>query len=140
MQSLRYQQIVSTMILVAFVSDQFVRKPFPIDRDRSQLIGISLEGRFAPTALVKPRHFIEVPVSSQGYVLYLFNMLQTQREVGQFHLSIGMITILLWCIDHQLLLITNPIVGVMVSALVLSGVDRGFDPRLGQTKYYKIGC
>jgi hypothetical protein len=128
------------MILVAFVSDQFVRKPFPIDRDRSQLIGISLEGRFAPTALFKPRHFIEVPVSSQGYVLYLFNMLQTQREVGQFHLSIGMITILLWCIDHQLLLITNPIVGVMVSALVLSGVDRGFDPRLGQTKYYKIGC
>ncbi len=29
--------------------------------------------------------------------------------------------------------------GLMVSMLVLSMVDRGFDPRLGQTKDYKIG-
>ena len=29
--------------------------------------------------------------------------------------------------------------GVMVSVLVLSAVDRGFEPRSGQTKDYKIG-
>lgn len=28
----------------------------------------------------------------------------------------------------------------MASALVSSGVDRGFKPRLDQTKYYEIGC
>ena len=33
----------------------------------------------------------------------------------------------------------NHIVGVMVSVLVLSVVDRGFEPRSGQTKDYKIG-
>ena len=27
----------------------------------------------------------------------------------------------------------------MVSALASSAVDRGFEPRLGQTKHYKIG-
>jgi hypothetical protein len=27
----------------------------------------------------------------------------------------------------------------MVSVLALSAVDRGFEPRLGQTKYYEIG-
>ena len=32
----------------------------------------------------------------------------------------------------------NHIGGVMVSVLVSSAVDRGFEPRLGQTKYYKI--
>ena len=29
--------------------------------------------------------------------------------------------------------------GVMVSMLASSGVDRGFDPKSGQTKEYKIG-
>ena len=29
--------------------------------------------------------------------------------------------------------------GVMVSVLASSVVDRGFEPRSGQTKYYKIG-
>ena len=33
----------------------------------------------------------------------------------------------------------NHICGVMVSVLVSSAVDRGFKPRLGQTKDYKIG-
>jgi hypothetical protein len=31
------------------------------------------------------------------------------------------------------------IAGIMVSVLSLSAVDRGFDPRLGQTKDYKTG-
>ena len=35
--------------------------------------------------------------------------------------------------------INEPIGGVMVSVLVLSAVDRGFEPRAGQTKDYKIG-
>ena len=33
----------------------------------------------------------------------------------------------------------NRIDGVMVSVLALSAVDRGFEPRSGQTKDYKIG-
>ena len=33
----------------------------------------------------------------------------------------------------------NRIGGVMVSLLALSVVDRGFEPRSGQTKDYKIG-
>ena len=33
----------------------------------------------------------------------------------------------------------NRIGGVMVSMLTSNAVDRGFEPRLGQTKYYKIG-
>jgi hypothetical protein len=33
----------------------------------------------------------------------------------------------------------NCIGGVMVSVLALSMVDRGFDPRSGQTKDYEIG-
>ena len=32
----------------------------------------------------------------------------------------------------------NHIGGVMVSVLALSAVDRGFEPRLGKTKDYKI--
>ena len=35
--------------------------------------------------------------------------------------------------------IFNRIVGVMVSVLASSGVDRWFEPRSGQTKDYKIG-
>ena len=35
--------------------------------------------------------------------------------------------------------ISNRIGGVMVSVLALSVVDRGFEPRSGQTKDYKIG-
>ena len=38
-----------------------------------------------------------------------------------------------------LLLWNNRISGVMVSVLVWSAVDRGFKPRSGQTKHYKIG-
>jgi hypothetical protein len=34
---------------------------------------------------------------------------------------------------------TNRIVGAMVSVLALSVVDRGFEPRSGQSKEYKIG-
>jgi hypothetical protein len=34
---------------------------------------------------------------------------------------------------------TNRIGGVMVSVLASSAVDRGFEPRSGQTKDYKIG-
>jgi hypothetical protein len=33
----------------------------------------------------------------------------------------------------------NRIGGVMVSLLASSAVDRGFDPRSGQTKDYKVG-
>jgi hypothetical protein len=33
----------------------------------------------------------------------------------------------------------NRICDVMVSMLTSSAVDRGFDPRSGQTKHYKIG-
>ena len=33
----------------------------------------------------------------------------------------------------------NRIGGVMVSVLASSSVDRGFESRSGQTKYYKIG-
>ena len=33
----------------------------------------------------------------------------------------------------------NRIGGVIVSVLTLSAVDRGFEPRSGQTKDYKIG-
>ena len=33
----------------------------------------------------------------------------------------------------------NSIDGVMVSVLASSAVDRGFDPRSGQTKCYNIG-
>jgi hypothetical protein len=33
----------------------------------------------------------------------------------------------------------NHIDGVMVSMLICSAVDRGFEPRSGQTKYYEIG-
>jgi hypothetical protein len=32
----------------------------------------------------------------------------------------------------------NRIGGVMISVLTLSGLDRSFEPRLGQTKDYKI--
>jgi membrane associated rhomboid family serine protease len=35
--------------------------------------------------------------------------------------------------------ISNHIGGVMVSVLASSAVDRGFDPRSGQTKDYNIG-
>ena len=35
--------------------------------------------------------------------------------------------------------IRNRIGGVMVSVLSLSAVDRGFEPRSGKTKEYKIG-
>ena len=35
--------------------------------------------------------------------------------------------------------IFNRIGGIMVSVLASSAVDRGFEPRLGQTKDYKIG-
>ena len=38
---------------------------------------------------------------------------------------------------HHLLM--NCIAGVMVSVLASSAVDRGFKPRSGQTKDYKIG-
>ena len=34
---------------------------------------------------------------------------------------------------------TNHIVGIMISVLSSSAIDRGFEPRSGQTKYYKIG-
>ena len=34
---------------------------------------------------------------------------------------------------------TNHICGVMVSMLAKSAIDRGFEPRSGQTKDYKIG-
>ena len=33
----------------------------------------------------------------------------------------------------------NRIAGVMASVFASSAVDRGFEPRSGQTKYYKIG-
>jgi hypothetical protein len=33
----------------------------------------------------------------------------------------------------------NRIVGVIISMLASSAVDRGFEPRLGQTKDYEIG-
>ena len=36
-------------------------------------------------------------------------------------------------------IIGNHIDGVMVSVLASSAVDRGFEPRSGQTKDYKIG-
>jgi hypothetical protein len=36
-------------------------------------------------------------------------------------------------------LVANRIGGVMISVLAASTVDRGFEPRLGQTKDYKIG-
>ena len=35
--------------------------------------------------------------------------------------------------------ISNRIGGIMVSVLASSAVDRGFEPRMGQTKDYKIG-
>ena len=35
--------------------------------------------------------------------------------------------------------LTNRIGGIMVSVLASSAVDRGFEPRSGQTKDYKIG-
>jgi hypothetical protein len=38
-----------------------------------------------------------------------------------------------------MLIFVNRISGVMVSVLALSAVDRGFEPRSGQTKDYKIG-
>ena len=37
------------------------------------------------------------------------------------------------------MIITNRIGGVMVNVLASSVVDRGFEPRSGQTKDYKIG-
>jgi len=37
------------------------------------------------------------------------------------------------------LLVPNDIGGIMVDVLASSVVDRGFEPRLGQTKDYKIG-
>ena len=37
------------------------------------------------------------------------------------------------------LLDVNRIGGIMVSVLALSAVDRGFEPRSGQTKDYRIG-
>ena len=41
--------------------------------------------------------------------------------------------------QFQNLALTDRIGGVMVSVLALSAVDRGFEPRSGQTKYYRIG-
>ena len=41
--------------------------------------------------------------------------------------------------QFQKLILTDRIGGVMVSVLALSAVDRGFEPRSGQTKYYWIG-
>jgi hypothetical protein len=38
--------------------------------------------------------------------------------------------------QFQKLILTDRIGGVMVSVLALSAVDRGFEPRSGQTKYY----
>jgi hypothetical protein len=38
-----------------------------------------------------------------------------------------------------MLIFVNRIGSVMVSVLALSAVDRGFEPRSGQTKDYKIG-
>ena len=45
----------------------------------------------------------------------------------------------MFCYDSLIPRIHNRIVGVMVSVLASSAVDRGFDPRSGQTKDYKIG-
>ena len=39
----------------------------------------------------------------------------------------------------KIYLIINRIGGIMVSVLASSVVDRGFEPRSGQTKDYKIG-
>jgi hypothetical protein len=36
-------------------------------------------------------------------------------------------------------IVHNRISGVMVSVLALNAVDRGLEPRLSQTKEYKIG-
>ena len=36
-------------------------------------------------------------------------------------------------------ILMNRIAGVMVSVLASSAIDRGIEPRSGQTKYYKIG-
>ena len=41
-----------------------------------------------------------------------------------------------WILSYSL---QNCIGGVMVSVLASSAVDRGFEPRSGQTKDYKIG-
>ena len=41
--------------------------------------------------------------------------------------------------QFQKLAPTDRIGGVMVSVLALSAVERGFEPRSGQTKYYRIG-
>ena len=43
------------------------------------------------------------------------------------------------CPNPVLLVPDNRIGGVMVSMLISSAVDRGFEPRSGQTKDYKIG-
>ena len=40
---------------------------------------------------------------------------------------------------HSIPIYFNDMGGVMVGVLSLSAVDRGFEPRSGQTKDYKIG-
>ena len=45
---------------------------------------------------------------------------------------------LIWCHVFILFMLWNHIGGVMVSVLASSAVDRGFEPRSGQTKNYKI--
>ena len=42
-------------------------------------------------------------------------------------------------VDIYILVVLNRIGGVMISVLASSAVDRGFEPRSGQTKDYKIG-
>jgi cytochrome c biogenesis protein CcdA len=46
---------------------------------------------------------------------------------------------LLFLINDLVLILMYCIGGVIVSVLASSAVDRGFDPRSGQTKNYKIG-
>ena len=45
----------------------------------------------------------------------------------------------IWLALWKAIFIPNRIGGVMVSILASSAVDRGFEPRLGHTKNYKIG-
>jgi hypothetical protein len=89
-------------------------------------------------------------VSWWNYILvyqirtYLFDVrwyLTTNKQSMTFTLRPSQFVITVIHISHfnHLLWIYSRIVGVMVSVLATSAVDRGFEPQSGKTKDYKIG-
>jgi hypothetical protein len=59
------------------------------------------------------------------------------RKLEIFNLPFEFFKIFVWLYDYNKY--WNCISGVMISVLASSAIDRGFEPRSGQAKYFKIG-